>query len=601
MNHPKLRPAQEEVYLVILTEKPSVAKDFASALGCRFSSSEKCYKSTDGKTIITNCVGHLFILAEPVAYSPSFKSWKNLPVIPDEFIYEANEKLKSVSDSVVSILKKHKNDEILIATDADREGEIIARECLNAAQITDYGNIRRFWVSQALTKEVILSGIRNAKPIAQYDALAAQGFARQKADWLVGINASRFITNRGKGFFPVGRVQTAVLAELAERCSQIENFKSEKYFEFKGTFTSPDGTSAIKAVYSDGKNSRFKDKSAVQKLDSLCGMRATVSDLKKESRSINPPQLYNLNDLQKDAFTYFGYSAEKTLAIVQKLYEAYKCVSYPRTPSKVMGSGNIELCKSLFCQMLRDYPEYFELHSVADVYGENKRVFDDTKLEAHHALIPLDKAPASLSADEENIYSLILERFMLVFAPVCETENITAIISVDGNSFEARGTKVLSEGWKQYRRFTQNLGKKSEQAESQDLGCLETKPLILKSVYAEEKRTKPPKHYNEASLLAFMENPKNSGNQKLAGLGTAATRHTFIPKLEYLDFVAEEKKNLIVTEKGKKLLSLLSESQFKSLADISETTRWEEELSEQPEKFLEEIKTFIRESAGGAA
>lgn len=169
--------------------KPSVAKDFAAALGCRFSPSEKCYRSSDGETVIANCVGHLFTLAEPQSYSPLFKSWRNLPVIP-----EPTSALKDTAARVVALLKKHRNNDILIAADADREGEVIARECLNAAGITDLSGIRRFWVSQALTKSVILEGIKSARPLPQYDALAEQGFARQKADWLVGMNATRYVT-----------------------------------------------------------------------------------------------------------------------------------------------------------------------------------------------------------------------------------------------------------------------------------------------------------------------------------------------------------------------------------------------------------------------
>jgi len=579
--------------LIILTEKPSVAKDFAVALDCRFSPKEKFYASPDGKILITNCVGHLFRLAEPTAYDPSFKYWTNLPVIPKQFIYEPVQSLKSLSDFVVSLLKNHKKDEILIATDADREGEIIARECLAQAEITDFSKIRRFWVSQALTKDVILDGIKNAKPVADYDGLSEQGFARQKADWLIGINASRYVSNIAKSTFPVGRVQTAILSEIADRCNKIQNFKSEKYFEGEATFNAPDGTSSLEALLIEDGNTAFKNKTGIKILTSLTGKSATVSDVKKEKRTINPPQLYNLNDLQKDAFAYFGYSADKTLSLVQTLYEKYKCVSYPRTPSKVMGSDNVNLCRKLHDQMIRNFPEYFDLHSVVTIDGANKRVFDDSKLEAHHALIPLSKLPANASGDEENVYFLILERFMLAFAPVAETENMTVTLTVEGNQFTAKGTRTVSEGWKQCRRFTRNFNKK-EGGEAQDLSNTDFERLVLKSIEAKEKHTKPQKHYNEASLLSFMENPKNSENQKLAGLGTAATRHTFVPKLKSSGFIEDDGKNLVMTKKGWELLDLLSKTKFNSLADISETTRWEQELSENPANFLEDIKVFIK-------
>ena len=578
-----------------------MAKDFAAALGCRFSPAEKCYRSSDGKTTIANCVGHLFNLAEPAAYSPSFKSWKNLPVIPEEFIYEPSASLKDVARRVTALLKKHRNDEILIATDADREGEIIARECLTAAGITDFAKIRRFWVSQALTKDVITDGIKNAKPLSDYDSLAEQGVARQKADWIIGMNATRYATNIANRLLPVGRVQTAILAEIAERCKEIKNFKSEKYYEAEGIFEIQDSGKTFSALLTRNGKSKFSEKTEVQNLDSLTSHTASVTDIKREKRTANPPQLYNLNDLQKDAFSYFGLTAEKTLAVVQTLYENYKCVSYPRTPSKVMGSDNVGLCGSLHEKMLRAYPEYFALHSVCKIDGTEKRVFDDSKLEAHHALIPLAELPPNATGDEENIFSLILERFMLAFAPTSETESITVTLAVSDASFVAKGTRTVSGGWKDYRRFTKSLGQKQEKEDSQELDGIDSAEIILKSISAKEKFTKPPKHYNEASLLSFMENPKNSDNQKLAGLGTAATRHTFIPKLKKSGFIGEEKKNLVATKTGEELLGLLSKTPFKTLADTAETTRWETELSENPAAFLSEIKAFTKKAAAGGS
>lgn len=585
--------------MLILTEKPSVAKDFAAALGCRFSPSEKCYRSSDGKTVIANCVGHLFTLAEPQSYSPLFKSWRNLPVIPEPFVYEPTPALKDTAARVVALLKKHRNDGILIATDADREGEVIARECLNAAGITDLSGIRRFWVSQALTKSVILEGIKSARPLPQYDALAEQGFARQKADWLVGINATRYVTGRASAVLPVGRVQTAVLAEIAGRCAEISGFRSERYYEFEGLFEIPGEQTEIRAVFVTDGNARFKEASAIHKLDALCGRMAHIADARRERRTVFPPQLYSLNDLQKEAFSYFGYPAEKTLAIVQKLYETYKCVSYPRTPSRVMGSGNVELCRDIYQQMLKDHAKYAGLRSAAKIDTGDRRVFDDTKLEAHHALIPLAGLPASATVEEDAVYSLILERFMLAFAPVGETESITARLSVGDAVFEARGMAVISAGWKQYRQFTKDLEQKPSGNEQQDLGGIGSTALVLKSVNAKEKSTRPPKHYNEASLLAFMENPKHDGTKKLAGLGTAATRHTFIPKLKKAKFITEENKCLLITRSGERLLSLLEKTPFRSIADISETTRWEEELAENPAKFLADITAYIRESVCG--
>ena len=587
--------------MLILTEKPSVAKDFAKALGCNFSSAEKCFKSADGAILITNCVGHLFQLNEPAAYNPEFKSWKKLPVIPEQFHYHVSPELKDAARIVVGLLKNHKNDEILIATDADREGEIIARECLKAAGISDISRIKRFWVSQALTPAVIKDGISKAKALGNYDLLSEQGFARQHSDWLVGINGTRFITNKAGTLFPIGRVQTAVLSAISDRCLAIKYFVPEKYYEIFGEFNPPNGAK-IKGVYVDSAgNTKLKDTTLATELERFINSPAKCLEIKSEKKEILPPQLYSLNDLQKDAFRYFNYSAEKTLKLVQKLYEDYKCVSYPRTPSKVMGSQNVQLCNDLYQKFLTQYLEYFVLHPFYKVDAVNKRIFNDAKLEAHHAIIPLEKLPVGASGDEENIYHLILERFMLAFAPVHVYEKQSVKLCVGNHQFKVEGRKVLDEGWQKFRRFTRLLKEKDEdKEEAQILDFIDWNNLTLGSVKSVQKTTKPPKHFNEASILAFMENPKGeSEDKKLVGIGTPATRHTFIPKLLRSKYIEIQNNNLVMTKNGEKLLNLVRETPLAALADVGETTRWEEKLAQNPAAFESEIKDFICSSVKG--
>ena len=587
--------------MLILTEKPSVAKDFAKALGCNFSSADKCFKSADGSIFISNCVGHLFELNEPAVYNPEFKSWKKLPVIPEQFHYHVSPELKDAARIVVGLLKNHKNDEILIATDADREGEIIARECLKAAGILDISRIRRFWVSQALTPVVIKDGISKAKALGNYDLLSEQGFARQHSDWLVGINGTRFITNKSGTLFPVGRVQTAVLSAISERCLAIKNFVPEKYYEIFGEFNPPNGAK-IKGIYVDSTgNAKLKDTFLANELKRYLNSPVKCLEVKSEKKESLPPQLYSLNDLQKDAFRYFNYSAEKTLKLVQKLYEDYKCVSYPRTPSKVMGSQNVQLCSDLYQKFLTQYLEYFVLHPFYKIDASNKRIFNDSKLEAHHAIIPLEKLPVGASGDEENIYNLILERFMLAFAPVHVYEKQTVMLCVGNYQFKVEGRKVLDEGWQKFRRFTRLLKEKdSDNEEVQILDSIDWNNLTLGSVEPVQKTTKPPKHFNEASILAFMENPKGeSEDKKLAGIGTPATRHTFVPKLLRSKYIEIQNNNLVITRNGEKLLNLVRETPLASLADVGETTRWEEKLAQNPAAFESEIKDYIRSSIKG--
>jgi len=582
--------------MLILTEKPSVAKDFAKALGCHFSSADKCYKNNNGSVYITNCVGHLFQLEDPVFYNPEFKSWKKLPIIPEEFHYYVTEELKDVAKIVITQLKKHKSDEILIATDADREGEIIARECLKAAGISDFSRIKRFWVSQALTPEVITDGIKQAKALGNYSNLAEQGFSRQHSDWLVGINGTRFITNKACSLFPVGRVQTSILSAISDRCEKINNFKPEKYYEVFGSFNPPDGGVVKGILINSEGSSKFNDDSMLGALKYCVNSSAKLEELKSEKREILPPQLYSLNDLQKDAFRYFDYSADKTLKLVQKLYEEYKCVSYPRTPSKVMGSQNVQLCRELYQKFIRLSPEYFVLHPFYVIDEKDKRIFNDAKLEAHHAIIPLEKLPAGATGEEENIYNLILERFMLAFAPNYKYEKHVAKLSVEGHLFKIEGRKILDEGWQKFRRFTRVLKEKDPDAEEiQLLENIDWRNLTLSSVKSVQKYTKAPKHFNEATILAFMENPKGeSEDKKLCGLGTPATRHTFIPKLTKSKYIEIKNGNIHITKIGEKLLNLVMATPLAAIADISETTRWEEQLSQNPLAFEEKMKSFIK-------
>ena len=593
--------------MLILAEKPSVAKDFASALGCSFRSGI----FTDGKTEITNCKGHLFTLQNPELYDPKFKSWREIPIIPEDFQYIKNESTKAQTELVLAMLNKHRYDSILIATDADREGEIIARECLAASGITDFSRIKRFWVSQALTPEVIKEGIKNAKPLSDYDDLAKNGFARQHSDWLVGINFTRYISVSANKKLTIGRVQTAILSAIEERCSQIENFKSEKYFEHYAQFQPTNKKGATlhpfcQGIYFEGESkTSFPDNSRETVLKGDIGKTVSVVENKSEKKEIPAPQLYNLNAVQKDAFKLYGLSADETLKIIQKLYEEYKCVSYPRTPSKVMGSGNVELCKKIFNALSTAYPKFMEIATISDISLSNKRVFNDAKLEAHHALIPLKKIPASASEIEKEIYNLILDRFMIAFAAPCVYNKQTVILSVNNHTYQVTGKQMLDRGWKKGENIAptppSHLSAEKKGATLhpfKSLDGIDWNSLEMSEIETKEKWTQSPKHFNEASILSFMENPKaqdeNAG--KLIGLGTQATRHTFIPKLQSCGYIEIQKKDIVVTPVGKVVLNAVRSSPIKMLADVSETTTWEKQLEEDPTLFESKIKDFVRNS-----
>lgn len=581
---------------LILTEKPSVAKSFAKALGCHYSAQTKTFINEGKDTEIINCVGHLYRLKNPEEYDSRFRNWSALPVIPDQFQYEVNPSVKDVCRLVNSKIKAYAKGEIIIATDADREGEVIARECLMMAKITDTSRIRRFWESQALTDEVILEGLRRAKPLKDFDRLALQGFARQKADWLCGMNFTRYLAVNADRTFRAGRVQTALLSEIEKRSHAIRDFKSKKYYEGSCVLTDPSGNTVI-AVYEDeNENRRFDSPYDLDFLKREEGRAVRLKETESKEVRENPPQLYNLSGLQKDAFRYFGYSAEKTLSIAQKLYEEYKCTSYPRTPSVVMGDDNVELCNITFSKMTMSYPEHMGLLSHAFISGDNKRIFDSSRLDSHHALIPLEPVPANATYEEQNVYNLILERFMLAFAPVSVYEKTDVKLDAGGNVLCLEGKKVTDKGWKAYMRFLQQFEKKEE---VQDISLCDLKNLILTELKPQEKETRAPKFYNEASVIAFMENPsgKTSEGEKLTGLGTPATRHTFIPKLLKIEGIkVDSKKNISITPKGEKLLEAVRASRFFGIADTERTTLWEKELDSDPEGFLKDITRYVSES-----
>lgn len=579
--------------MLILTEKKLVAEDFAKALSVPFHGGF----FSNGKVEIAFCKGHLYELEEPDFYDPKWKSWRHLPVLPDYFCYRPNKEVESLAKLVIRLLQCHRNDDILIATDADREGEIIARECLMQAQIRDFTRIKRFWVSEALTPKVISDGIERARPLSDYNSLAAAGFARQHGDWLVGINLTRAVTAAAGQKMTVGRVQTAVLSAIEERCGKIQNFKSETYFEFEGVFGCQGEGNSFTAKFqnSDGKRA-FKDASLISILKKSVGKRASVNETERTQKKSLPPRLYNLTAVQKDAFRRFGFSATETLDIIQNLYEKLKCVSYPRTPSRVMGTDNADLCSGIFTSLAETDSGYAAALPAADLSVRNTHIYNDRELEAHHALIPLCPLPPNADENEAKIFSLISERFRAAFLPPCKYELCKISLHVCGAEYTLTGKTVLDPGWTAFARHDEE--KEQDGDDPVPLpGITQDSIILLEDVKAVEKHTTPPKYFDEASILAFMENPKNdTAEKKLAGLGTQATRHTFLSKLTGCGYIEKHKERIIVTDAGKGLLSALRKSPMAGIADVSATTEWEEKLAANPQGFESEIRNFIKES-----
>jgi DNA topoisomerase-3 len=579
--------------MLILCEKPSVAKEFAKALDC--GQGKGYYQNTD--TVITYCIGHLFELCNPDYYDPKYKSWTidDLPIIPQRFDYKKIDGVQGQAALVIELLKKHINDDIIIATDAGREGELIARIVINAAGIQNINRMRRFWVSEALTEKVIENGIRDAKPLAAYNMMARQGFARQHADWLVGINLTRFASIGNRVLFSVGRVQTAVLNAVAARNRAASKFVPLPYYELEVTIKSGTGME-IKAwlINPETKKTAFMNKEGyIQKALEFCKTRRALAITSNTvKKTIKPPKLLNITGLEKAAYKKYGYTPEETDKTAQTLYEKYKCLSYPRTPSRVMGESNVELFLKYFHLLRAAYTKWSTYSDETLITVTNRHIFNNAELEDHHGLIPAGVLPETASQVEKNIFNIVIQGFFTVCMPDYVYNEKQMDIKSGDYLFQTKIREILEEGWKKSLTPEENEKTDNDQ-EVKNFGernCFITKAGIL------NKKTNPPKEFSLDTLLAFMENPKDDvGGRKLAGLGTPATRGEIIKTLFERGYVEEEKKKLYATKKGLFLLEQLKkDKELGKVTDVSQTTDWEQQLNDNPDLFEQSIKEFLK-------
>ncbi len=586
---------------LILTEKPSVARDFAVALGA-------LGKGQDGfiendQYVITWAIGHLLAPYDPEDYDAAYKKWSlaTLPIIPSEFKFKAQPKTKKQLDVIKRILKRTDIDKLIVATDAGREGELIARLILNEGR----SKMRafRFWTSAALTKDVIHQEMKNLKPLYEYDRLFIAGRARQKADWLVGMNLSRLATIKLNDLFSIGRVQTAVLSLLVERRKAIDSFVPQDYFEFKGKFKFKNGH--VLAYWFDPK--KKEDEKRQDKRDffddllkKVQNKKAVITVLNEAEKTSYPQGLYSLTELQRQANMLYGFSASRTLEIAQSLYEKYKCLSYPRTDSKVMATSSFDLVKGLVFKFKDLYPEHFQKFAGFKVSVKNKTVFDDSRLTDHHGLIPLKDFSGDESSPEGKIFHLVLKRFISNFLENHRYLETDVEISCENNLFRARGKKIIEIGFKALE------GRETEE-------ILPEIVLHEEGVFAsgevESKKTKPPFEYTEASLLYDMTNParlvSESDLKKIfrseIGLGTQATRAQIIETLLKRSYIERSAKNLKATDKGILLVDRLGEMpKTRELTSVSQTAKLELALQSMAEgetddlDFLDKINDFIQ-------
>ncbi len=591
---------------LILTEKPSVARDFAAALNCK--SNSGFFRSEN--YIVTNCVGHLLELYYPEDYDESLKKWKmeTLPIVPKQFKHKPIASTSSQLRLIQKIIKDYSFDKIIIATDAGREGELIARLTLNHCGV-GLDKAYRFWSSEALTPEVVKKGLAEIKPAGNYVKLYHSGYYRQLSDWLVGINLSRALSLKMNDVFSFGRVQTAVLFLIIKRYLDNKDFKPKDYFQLKGNFEKDNRKFTAMLYYQD----EFKFDSK----EMLLGMYAKVLDgksmgvvrkVEKKEFKKAPPLLYNLTALQRAANRKFGYSAQTTLDVCQNLYETHKCLSYPRAPSCVLGESNVELVKNLVAELKTVYTGLFDALDESLITNTNKRVFNDKKLEDHHALIPLKALPESVGSEEKNIYNLVLTSFIAAFSPDFIYKSISVIIDVDKVEFRAKGREIIQSGWKQAIKSQKGEeDEEDEENEKQTLPELKEGYEVTFSGYEIlSKKTKPKPLYTDDSILAAMENPEKLSMledserdfhfEKDTGLGTQATRASIIETLRKRKYIERSKKKLLPTEKGLHLFTAVNKiPALSETTDVIETAKWETQLKSNPERFFKDTNVFIKD------
>jgi DNA topoisomerase-3 len=575
--------------MLILCEKPSVARDFAEALGC---GGRRGYYQNDTVTI-TYCVGHLFELAKPESYHPSYKTWDvtKLPIIPETFRYKPIPDVVSQTDIVLSLIRKNAGEDMVVATDAGREGELIARLVFREAGITDISRVRRFWVSEALTKEVIRKGLETANPWHDYNRIALEGAVRQQADWLIGINLTRYMTCGNNTLFSVGRVQTALLNTIAMRNSEVERFTPVPFSELEAAIQSSNGM-VVKAWLVNpktGKTAFFDNSEYLHAAQDACRGKAVDYFQATSTREVKKPEkLLNITGLQKKVFKLHGYTPEKTLETAQTLYEEHKCLSYPRTPSRVMGDQNVDLFREKYRLLSSRYPGYASCCDESLISLGNRNIFNSAALEDHHALIPLAPLTDNASVQERNVFDIVLCSFFTVCMPDYIYNKKRLDFHTGRYMFRSVINEVIQKG------FKADLNEEPERDE-QEVAQFDEKSCVILKLEILNKKTSPQREFSQDTLLAFMENPRNKEEVKLIGLGTPATRSGIIRNLFDRGYVREEKKKLYATDKGLFLLKQLQKDErLRRIADVGETTAWEKQLQENPGEFKKSIIEYLR-------
>lgn len=585
---------------LVIAEKPSVGNSIAKVIGANKRRGEGFTEG--GGYIVSWCFGHLVTLASPEEYDKRYeKPWRfdTLPIIPEEFKWEVAESTAAQYENLKSLMLRDDVDEIICATDAGREGECVFRYVYDLAGCTK--PFKRLWIS-SMTDEAIRDGFSDLRDGHEYDALFRSGLARNKADWIVGMNATRLFTVKYRNMLSVGRVQTPTLAMLVEREKKIAQFASAKYYSVLlncGKFTA--------------ESDKIEMQADAEKAAASCGSTAEVKNVVKEQKNANPPKLYDLTTLQRDANKLYGYTAQQTLDCAQKLYES-KLMTYPRTDSNYITEDMADQAAEMVKLSAKVFP-FGESYDALSCTPDISRLVNSEKVSDHHALLPTKEIARynfdNLSEECYNVLCLVAARLLCAVAPKHTYDTVTAELSCGDTMFTAKGKTVVQGGWKQLeadikahmKGIIADASEEDEEDAAGTLPPLETgKTVTVKGAKLSEHKTSPPKRYTEDMLLSAMEHAGNDDydeneDVEKKGLGTPATRAAIIETLVKRGYVERKGKQLIPTDKGIRVIDIVPEN----VKSAKMTAEWETTLQRiakgqaSDEEFLSEIIDFTKQ------
>jgi len=557
---------------LVLAEKPSVAREIARVLDCK----QKHQHYIEGSHhIITWALGHLIELKMPEDYDPSYRTWKmeDLPILPNHMGLKVISKTRPQFHAIEQLAKRRDIKELIIATDAGREGELVARWIIE--KIHWKKPIQRLWISSQ-TDGAIHTGFKQLKPSQNYDKLYASAVCRAEADWMIGLNVTRALTTKYNDPLSAGRVQTPTLAMILEQEQHIQRFNPKEYWKITAMIGS------LKTEWHNNKGEKriFNEDRAQTILEKIKDKQAIIQSVTKKEKQENQPLPYDLTGLQQDANKRFGFSAKRTLNLLQTLYERYKLVTYPRTDSRYltqdMEATMLERLKSISSAYKADVAP--ALKSKGKVLAN--KVFNNSKVTDHHAIIPTEETLFinDLASDERKIYDLIVRRFLALFYSAYRYETVQTTFTVEGEIFLAHDTFIKDPGFKTVVEKSQSMIKQSS------LSLHKGSVFPVKAAQVEKKLTEPPQRLSEADLLEKMEK---------YSLGTPATRADIIEKLLQSQSIDRQNGRLFPTPKGKQLIELVNDD----LKSPELTSQWEKQLEDiakgngNPQAFKKNIRT----------